>query len=112
MSRFNLKNNPELAKERHREQNREWYQRNKEYVMDKQRKYRAKKKKEKEAHKFYIECATAFNDAFIKSLKEEAKVIQMFHEAAMKDLERKEALKRQKRAEYQRQYRKRIKNGI
>lgn len=41
MSRFNLKNNPELAKERHREQNRAWYQRNKEYVMAMQRERRA-----------------------------------------------------------------------
>lgn len=41
MSRFNLKNNPELAKERHREQNRAWYRRNKEYVMAMQRERRA-----------------------------------------------------------------------
>lgn len=40
MSRYNLKNNPELAKERHREQNRAWYQRNKEYVMAMQRERR------------------------------------------------------------------------
>lgn len=40
MSKYNLKNNPELAKERHREQNREWYKRNKEYVMDMQRERR------------------------------------------------------------------------
>lgn len=41
MSKYNLKNNPELAKERHREQNRAWYQRNKEYVMAMQRERRA-----------------------------------------------------------------------
>lgn len=40
MYKYNLKNNPELAKERHRQQNREWYQRNKEYVMDMQRERR------------------------------------------------------------------------
>ena len=40
MSKYNLKNNPELAKERHREQNRAWYQRNKEYVMAMQRERR------------------------------------------------------------------------
>jgi hypothetical protein len=50
MSRFNLKNNPELAKERHRQQNKEWYQRNKEYVMEKQREYR-KRKKQREIYK-------------------------------------------------------------
>lgn len=40
MSKYNLKNNPELAKERHREQNRAWYKRNKEYVMAMQRERR------------------------------------------------------------------------
>lgn len=40
MSKYNLKNNPELAKERHRQQNRAWYKRNKDKVMEKQRKYR------------------------------------------------------------------------
>ena len=40
MSKYNLKNNPELAKERHREQNRAWYHRNKEYVMAMQRERR------------------------------------------------------------------------
>ena len=40
MYKYNLKANPELAKERHRQQNREWYRRNKERVMEKQRKYR------------------------------------------------------------------------
>jgi hypothetical protein len=40
MYKYDLKNNPELAKERHRQQNREWYQRNKEYVMDMQRERR------------------------------------------------------------------------
>lgn len=44
MSRFNLKNNPELAKERHREQNREWYKKHKEQKMIGQRIYREKKK--------------------------------------------------------------------
>lgn len=48
MSRFNLKNNPELAKERHREQNRAWYQRNKEYVMAMQRERRLEKQRLKE----------------------------------------------------------------
>lgn len=48
MSRFNLKNNPELAKERHRQQNREWYQRNKEYVMEKQREYRKRIRNERQ----------------------------------------------------------------
>lgn len=40
MYKYNLKANPELAKERHREQNRAWYRRNKEKVMEKQREYR------------------------------------------------------------------------
>ena len=40
MYKYDLKNNPELAKERHRQQNREWYQRNKEYVIDMQRERR------------------------------------------------------------------------
>ena len=44
MPRYNLKNNPELAKERHRQQNREWYQRNKEYVMAMQRERRLTQK--------------------------------------------------------------------
>ena len=44
MSKYNLKNNPELAKERHRQQNREWYKRNKEYVMDMQRERRLTKR--------------------------------------------------------------------
>lgn len=44
MSKYNLKNNPELAKERHRQQNRAWYQRNKEYVMDMQRERRLTKR--------------------------------------------------------------------
>lgn len=44
MSKYNLKNNPELARERHRQQNREWYKRNKEYVMDMQRERRLTKR--------------------------------------------------------------------
>jgi len=44
MPRYNLKNNPELAKERHRQQNREWYKRNKEYVMWRQRERRLEKR--------------------------------------------------------------------
>lgn len=44
MSRFNLKNNPELAKERHNEQNRKWYRQNKDKVLEYQRKYRERKK--------------------------------------------------------------------
>lgn len=43
MYKYNLKLNPELARERHNAQAREWYKRNKEYVMEKQRKYRALK---------------------------------------------------------------------
>lgn len=44
MYKYNLKANPELAKERHREQNRAWYQRNKEYVMAMQRERRSEKR--------------------------------------------------------------------
>ena len=45
--KYNLKNNPELARDRHNEQNRVWYERNKEKVMEAQRKRRAKKKDNK-----------------------------------------------------------------
>ena len=44
MYKYNLKNNPELARERHREQNRTWYKKHKAQKMEYQRKYRAKKK--------------------------------------------------------------------
>lgn len=44
MYKYNLKCNPELAKERHRQQNREWYKRNKEYVMCRQRERRLEKR--------------------------------------------------------------------
>lgn len=44
MSKYNLKNNPELARERKNAQNREWYKRNKEKVMEMQRKRRKKLK--------------------------------------------------------------------
>lgn len=47
MSRFNLKNNPELAAERHRQQNREWYKKHKEQKMEYQREYRKNKKDKK-----------------------------------------------------------------
>ena len=46
MPRYNLKNNPELAKERHRQQNREWYKKHKEQKMEYQRKYRARRRGE------------------------------------------------------------------
>ncbi len=46
MYKYNLKLNPELAAERHREQNRAWYQRNKAKVMEAHRKYRARKRGE------------------------------------------------------------------
>lgn len=109
MYKYDLKNNPELAKERHRQQNREWYQKHKEQKMAYQKEYRAKKKEEKEKHEYYIRCADAFRAAWIKQMHEEAKTMQMLHEALMKELEKEEALKRQKRAEYQREYRKRKK---
>lgn len=44
MYKYDLKNNPELAKERHRQQNREWYKKHKEQKMAYQKEYRAKKK--------------------------------------------------------------------
>lgn len=44
---YNLKNNPELARQRHNEQARAWYRRNKEYVIARQREYRKNKKDEK-----------------------------------------------------------------
>ena len=42
--KLNLKTNPELARQRHNEQNREWYKRNKDKVIEQQRKRRAKNK--------------------------------------------------------------------
>lgn len=47
MYKYDLKNNPELAKERHRQQNREWYKKHKAEKMEYQRKYRKNKKDEK-----------------------------------------------------------------
>jgi hypothetical protein len=44
MYKYDLKNNPELAKERHRQQNREWYKKHKEQKMIYQQIYREKKK--------------------------------------------------------------------
>lgn len=44
MYKLNLKTNPELARQRHNEQNRAWYRRNKEKVMEMQRKRRKKLK--------------------------------------------------------------------
>lgn len=44
MYKYDLKNNPELAKERHRQQNREWYQKHKAQKMEYQREYRKRKK--------------------------------------------------------------------
>lgn len=41
MYKYNLKNDPELARERHNAQNREWYKRNKDKVIEQHRKYRA-----------------------------------------------------------------------
>ena len=38
--KLNLKQNPELARQRHNEQNREWYKRNKDKVIEQQRKRR------------------------------------------------------------------------
>lgn len=40
MSKLNLKNNPELARQRHAEQQRAYYQRNKEYIIAMQRERR------------------------------------------------------------------------
>lgn len=48
MYKYNLKLDPELARQRHNEQNRAWYKRNKEKVMGKQRIYRARKKLQKQ----------------------------------------------------------------
>ena len=44
MYKLNLKTNPELARQRHNEQNRAWYQRNKEYVIAMQRERRLTKR--------------------------------------------------------------------
>lgn len=41
MYKYDLKNNPELARERHNAQNREWYRKHREQKMEYQRKYRA-----------------------------------------------------------------------
>ena len=46
MAKYNLKNNPELARERHREQNRAYYERNKEKVIAAQKRRREKKRTE------------------------------------------------------------------
>lgn len=45
MYKYNLKLNPELARERHNAQAREWYKRNKDKVINNQRQYRKRKKK-------------------------------------------------------------------
>lgn len=45
MYKYNLKNDPELARERHNAQNREWYKRNKNQVIEQHRQYRQRKKK-------------------------------------------------------------------
>ena len=44
MYKYNLKANPELARERHNKQSLAWYYRNKEYVMDMQRERRLTKR--------------------------------------------------------------------
>lgn len=41
MYKYDLKNNPDIARERHNAQNREWYKRNKDKVIEQHRKYRA-----------------------------------------------------------------------
>ena len=46
MAKYNLKINPEIARERHKMQNRAWYQRNKAKVIEAQRRRREKKKNE------------------------------------------------------------------
>lgn len=48
MSKLNLKNNPELARQRHAEQQRAYYQRNKEYIKERHREYRLEKRLFKE----------------------------------------------------------------
>lgn len=52
MYKYNLKANPELAKERHNAQNREWYRKHKEQKMEYQRQYR-KRKKQREIYEKY-----------------------------------------------------------
>lgn len=44
MYKYNLKLDPELARQRHNAQAREWYKRNKDKVIDNQRQYRKRKK--------------------------------------------------------------------
>jgi hypothetical protein len=44
MYKYNLKNDPELARERHNAQNREWYHKHKDQVIERQRQYRQRKK--------------------------------------------------------------------
>lgn len=45
MYKYDLKNNPEIARERHNAQNREWYRKNKKQVIEQHRQYRQRKKK-------------------------------------------------------------------
>lgn len=46
--KLNLKTNPELARQRHNEQNREWYKRNKDKVIEQQRKRRQNRRQQNE----------------------------------------------------------------
>lgn len=47
MYKYNLKCNPELARERHARQQREYYRRNKEKVIESHREYRKRKQNDK-----------------------------------------------------------------
>ncbi|MBQ1996923.1 MAG: hypothetical protein II238_00565 [Alphaproteobacteria bacterium] len=46
MYKYDLKNNPDIARERHNAQNREWYRKHREQKMEYQRQYRQRKKKQ------------------------------------------------------------------
>lgn len=45
MYKYDLKNNPDIARERHNAQNREWYRKHKDQVIEQHRQYRQRKKK-------------------------------------------------------------------
>lgn len=73
MYKYNLKNNPELAKERHRQQNREWYKKHKEQKMEYQREYRKKKK----ARETYAKYAPLLAEDAIKWFAHKAKTLEL-----------------------------------
>lgn len=71
MYKYNLKCNPELARERHNAQKRAWYRRNKEKCMEYQREYRKRRRGETVTITYTTEIHD-YNNAMesLKSLKQ------------------------------------------